>query len=119
MESDKPSTTALISAFGRAYHSTHDDPKIFDDYLADKLFTAEQHALFTDNLSRAYAFFDPEGAACTTTQAEALSGFMHNQSLPVTLSRARYVEEILQQAITQGVKQYVILGAGLDTFAFR
>lgn len=125
MDPTKPSTTALISAFGRAYHathdnhSTHDNPKIFDDYLAPQLFTAEQHALFTDNLSRAFAFFDPEGAARATSQAEALSGFMHNQSLPVTLSRARYVEDILQEAVTQGVKQYVILGAGLDTFAFR
>jgi methyltransferase (TIGR00027 family) len=123
MDPNKPSTTALISAFGRAYHSTHDNPKIFDDYLADQLFTNEQRALFTDNLSRAFAFFDPEGAARATTQAQALAGFMHNQSLPVTLSRARYVEEILQDAVTQGVhprvQQYVILGAGLDTFAFR
>lgn len=125
MDPNQPSTTALISAFGRAYHVTHDNhaapenPKIFDDYLAPKLFTAEQHALFSDNLSRAFAFFDPEGAARTTTQAEALAGFMHNQSLPVTLSRARYVEEILEAAIKGGVAQYVILGAGLDTFAFR
>jgi methyltransferase (TIGR00027 family) len=33
--------------------------------------------------------------------------------------RARYAEETLEKAILQGVKQYVILGAGLDTFAFR
>ena len=29
------------------------------------------------------------------------------------------MEEALEKAVRQGVKQYVILGAGLDTFAFR
>jgi methyltransferase (TIGR00027 family) len=33
--------------------------------------------------------------------------------------RAQYAEETLEKAVLQGVKQYVILGAGLDTFAFR
>jgi methyltransferase (TIGR00027 family) len=34
-------------------------------------------------------------------------------------SRARYAEDVLETSIKQGVKQYVILGAGMDTFAFR
>lgn len=29
------------------------------------------------------------------------------------------LEETLEKTVSQGVKQYVILGAGLDTFAFR
>jgi methyltransferase (TIGR00027 family) len=119
MNSQRPSTSALISAFGRAYHSTHAQDKIFDDFLADPLFTDAQRALFTDNLARAFAFFDPEGAARVTNQADALAGFMRNQSLPITLSRARYVEEVLEAETKNGVTQYVILGAGLDTFAFR
>lgn len=119
MESNTPSVTALISAFGRAYHATHAQEKIFDDYLADQLFTDEQRAFFSENLARSFAFFDPEGAACVASQEEALANFMRNQSLPITLSRARYVEEILEREIQNGVTQYVILGAGLDTFAFR
>lgn len=119
MEQNQPSVSALISAFGRAYHATHAQDKIFDDFLADRLFTDEQRALFTDNLSRAFAFFDPEGAARVQTQADALAGFMRSQSLPITLSRARYMEEILEREINNGITQYVILGAGLDTFAFR
>lgn len=119
MASSQPSATALISAYGRAYHATHAQEKIFDDYLADKLFTDEQRAFFADNLARAFAFFDPEGAADVTTPEEALARFMQNSSLPITLSRARYVEEILTREIEKGVTQYVILGAGLDTFAFR
>ena len=34
-------------------------------------------------------------------------------------SRAWYAEDALEKTVSQGVKQYVILGAGMDTFAFR
>ena len=33
--------------------------------------------------------------------------------------RSRYVEDQLAEAVAQGVTQYVVLGAGLDTFAYR
>jgi methyltransferase (TIGR00027 family) len=35
------------------------------------------------------------------------------------LVRARFIEDALSAALEQGVRQYVIVGAGLDTFAFR
>ena len=35
------------------------------------------------------------------------------------VARARYVEDLVAERATQGVAQYVILGAGLDTFAQR
>lgn len=34
-------------------------------------------------------------------------------------ARSRYAEDELARAVAQGVTQYVILGAGLDTFAYR
>jgi methyltransferase (TIGR00027 family) len=34
-------------------------------------------------------------------------------------ARSRYVEDRLADAVTNGVTQYVVLGAGLDTFAYR
>jgi len=33
--------------------------------------------------------------------------------------RSRYAEDCLAEAFTRGLRQYVILGAGLDTFAYR
>jgi methyltransferase (TIGR00027 family) len=36
-----------------------------------------------------------------------------------TVMRARYVEDQLGEAIRRGVSQYVILGAGLDSYAYR
>jgi methyltransferase (TIGR00027 family) len=38
---------------------------------------------------------------------------------PLVLGRARYNEDLLETAIRNGVTQYVIVGAGLDTFALR
>ena len=35
------------------------------------------------------------------------------------LCRAAYTEKVLKTAVLTGTKQYVILGAGMDTFAFR
>lgn len=35
------------------------------------------------------------------------------------VARSRYAEDQLARAVTQGVTQYVLLGAGLDTFALR
>lgn len=119
MDKNQVSTSARISAFGRAYHATHDEPKIFDDFLADQLFTEDERVMFSDNLARALQFFDPEHAAQCKSPEEALAGFMRAQSVPITLSRARYVEEVLEEETARGVTQYVILGAGLDTFAFR
>jgi methyltransferase (TIGR00027 family) len=60
-----------------------------------------------------------------------LSGFTEAQVLDMARSgalpsrsalgvlRTRYVEDRLQAARTRGVRQYVVLGAGLDTFALR
>ncbi len=35
------------------------------------------------------------------------------------LMRARYAERVLERAVERGVVQYVIIGAGMDSFAFR
>ena len=34
-------------------------------------------------------------------------------------ARSRYAEDELARAVAHGVRQYVVLGAGLDTFAYR
>jgi methyltransferase (TIGR00027 family) len=41
------------------------------------------------------------------------------QTINIVITRARYTEDILEKAVRQGAKQYIILGAGMDTFAFR
>ncbi|BCU81654.1 putative S-adenosyl-L-methionine-dependent methyltransferase YktD [Polycladomyces abyssicola] len=119
MEENQVSLTALISAYARAYHAMYDSPKIFNDFLAYHLFTDEEFTNMGRNLAGALKFFDPERAASCPDQETALAWVMRTQSTPITLSRARYTEDSLETAVKQGVQQYVILGAGMDTFAFR
>jgi methyltransferase (TIGR00027 family) len=118
MEVDQYSKTALVTAYIRAYHHEHDEPKVFDDALAPRLVTVagEQSGQFRliDSLQLAEpdlskAYFDP--AVALPWWVKVIAG--------AVLSRARYGEDCLEGAVKQGVRQYVILGAGMDTFAFR
>ncbi len=119
MNENRASITALVTAYCRAYHATHDSPRIFDDFLADRMFTEEERLTFDRNLAGLLKVIDPERAATKPDQAAAVACVMQTHSGPITLSRSRYAEDRLEQAIARGVQQYVILGAGLDTFAFR
>lgn len=50
---------------------------------------------------------------------EILKWITQVQLSPTSLARAAYCENVLFHEMLLGVKQYVILGAGLDTFCFR
>jgi methyltransferase (TIGR00027 family) len=111
--------TALITAYARAYHATHDSPKIFDDFLADQMYTPQEHVSFDQSLAGMLEQIDPDLAAAHPDQAAALACVMQTMHEPVTLSRSRFCEDRLEEAVSLGITQYVILGAGFDTFAFR
>jgi methyltransferase (TIGR00027 family) len=123
MTENQAGITALITAYARAYHATHDSPKIFDDFVADQMYTAQEHIEFDKNLAGTLQLIDPELAASQPDQATALAYVMQLHNAPITLSRSRYAEDCLEEAFRQGaqkgLEQYVILGAGFDTFAFR
>ncbi len=119
MAQNQAGITALITAYARAYHATHDNPKIFDDFLADQYYTAEEHTAFDGHLAKLVELVDPPFAASQPEPAAALARVMQLHNGPITLSRSRYTEDCLAEALRQGVRQYVILGAGFDTFAFR
>jgi methyltransferase (TIGR00027 family) len=121
MEANQVSKTAMGTAFMRAYHAACDHPKIFDDFLAQHLITAEELQIIEERHLAAFQRFDPAGAASCPDRASALACWMQSAGAPaIVFSRARYTEDILEAAVRQQeVKQYVILGAGLDTFALR
>lgn len=102
MEPDRASWTARLAAYARAYHYTHDSPRVFEDFLADTLITREDRETM-----------DKQWAPAVTDSEPRRPGGAH------MLGRARYNEDKLSHAIDKGVSQYVIVGAGLDTFALR
>lgn len=110
------SMTALISLFSRAYHAEHYDVKIFDDSLARVLLSDEEYRQISDAMSGGISFFNPDFQG---TDAEALRWVVDNQLSPSPLGRAAFAEQALQTAVSIGARQYLILGAGYDTFAYR
>ncbi|MFC4075945.1 class I SAM-dependent methyltransferase [Salinithrix halophila] len=120
MKENQVSLTAIMTAYLRAYHATNDAPKIFDDFLAERLIPEERRALIEQGFSHALLMNDSERNAASSDQTtNALPHLLQAMGLPHVLSRSRYTEDTLEQAVKQGVEQYVILGAGMDTFAFR
>ena len=100
MKSDLPSLTAYRTAMSRAAHQILDTPGLFDDPIAARIIGEEKSAgiLSAPDQYR-------------TASAAHLRAFL--------VARSKYAEDSLAEAIGRGVRQYVILGAGLDTFSFR
>ena len=96
METGKASKTALRVAIRRAAHQLIEKPRVLDDPIAVRL------------VGPGYAR-DMKRASHKVARDFRL--FM--------AARSRYVEDRLAEAVANGVTQYVILGAGLDTFAYR
>lgn len=97
----RPSHTAFRVALRRAAHQLLDSPLVFEDPLALPILGPEQEAALRAN----------PGQFERTKLAPYLRALL--------AVRSRVAEETLAQCMAAGTKQYVILGAGLDTFAFR
>jgi len=87
-------------ALSRAAHQLYDTPRILDDPIARRIIGAQGEEELRTQRHR----FD-------TRIARRLRAFL--------VARSRVAEEALAAAVARGVRQYVVLGAGLDTFAFR
>jgi methyltransferase (TIGR00027 family) len=113
MDEGRPSFTAIISAMIRAAHLAFDgEPKIFTDPLALALSGAENEAALKaslDNLGVAIA------ASAGVRRAEEAYRYLRT----IMTLRSRFTEDELDQAMQRGIAQYVILGAGLDSFVYR
>jgi methyltransferase (TIGR00027 family) len=119
VEKTNQSLTALVSCFARGYHAANSSQPVFNDHLAHSLLREDEKQLIAANWANAIAFFDQEKSEVLKTFAEKLDWVMNTQTIPQLVSRSRYAEDGLMSAVKRGIKQYVILGAGLDTFALR
>src|SRR5215471_18242656 len=92
-----PDDTAVRTALWRALHLEVDSPAhVFEDQVGLKLAAPDEGWRNRLDMS---AFTRPFRASI--------------------LARARFVEDLVVEQAARGVRQYVILGAGLDTFAQR
>jgi methyltransferase (TIGR00027 family) len=100
MKSAAPSRSALRVALRRAAHQVYDSPLVSDDPVAVPILGAT----YAEELRRTPVRADRPFSV-------ALRAFI--------VARSRYAEDNLHRAVAAGVRQYVLLGAGLDTFAYR
>jgi len=107
MKADEASRTSENTAALRAIHLLrHGEPKIFEDPYAIQLTSRRWQRIIGSRL------------LYWLVNRDLLYGWVH----PVIgdlVARARYAEEQLESAIHEGVSQYVLLGAGMDSFALR
>ena len=116
---NKASITALMSSFGRAFHAENEEHPVFGDFLAKELMTAEEYAAVQSYLLGGARFFEPEIDQAQQEPNALVRKLVNTHIAPSPLCRAAYTEKALKTAVLTGTKQYVILGAGMDTFAFR
>ncbi|CAN5716192.1 class I SAM-dependent methyltransferase [soil metagenome] len=96
----EPSRSALRVASLRAVHQLLDEPLVLYDPIALPLLGASTAAALRDD---PFALNDP--------MSRGLRGAL--------VARSRCVEDELSRCVTAGVRQYLVVGAGLDTFAYR
>lgn len=112
------STTAKLCSFARAFHSNYEKQKVFDDYLAFDLMGKEEYDEIGQLIEHEY---DAEAFdAGRTFSSAGIRPQLNTYISPIPLSRIAYAERELEMfSMQRGRCQYVICGAGMDTFAFR
>ncbi len=101
MERNKASLTAQRIALRRAAHQLLDKPPVFEDPFALRIIGKEAAADLRAHPDR--------------YETTRLSPFIR----AFAAARSRFAEDELARSVQRGTEQYVILGAGLDTFACR
>jgi methyltransferase (TIGR00027 family) len=94
-----PGHTATLAAVGRAIHAEGERP------------------LVADHLALGLA---GEPGATLMAQLKSQLPEASRQSFGLAFAiRTRFVEDAVEAAVHEGIRQYVMLGAGLDSFAYR
>lgn len=96
----EPSRTALRVATLRAVHQLLDEPVVLDDPVALQILGPKAEAELRED---PFQYNDPISRGLRAA----------------VVVRSRFAEEEVARAVADGVRQYVVLGAGLDTFAYR
>lgn len=99
MDAQKASITALVCGFTRAYHAKNDTPKIFDDNWAECLLSPEEYAFMEESVTGLLNLFEPETAG-KVDEVTARRLVMQKYNSSTVLSRARFIEDCLEKAIS-------------------
>lgn len=114
MREATPSSTALAVSLIRAAHSRAAQLPLIDDPWGERLIPEKIIAAIGRSLLGAPASDRDEIASADLDALLLASPAYANVVL-----RSRYTEDALQQAVANGISQYVLIGAGMDSYALR
>jgi len=114
LDDHRESITSKLCAFARAWHSNKARDQIFDDYLAYDFMGIDEYQEIYELIQRGFQ----EGGKLNPP--EYVDHIVNEYLSPIPLSRADFCEKRLESYTKEhGEIQYVILGAGNDTYSFR
>ena len=118
MIESSPSRTALATSLMRALHSRRDPSPLLDDPWGDRLVPQSERDRFCQ---RILARMDAEAQAAALRSPGSILDdfFLTNVAYLGVVIRSRYTEDALREATERGTRQYVLIGAGFDSFALR
>jgi methyltransferase (TIGR00027 family) len=117
MEKLAASRTALATSLMRAAHSRLDPHPLIQDPWGDRLVPESAREVIRRSAvspPESDGLKDPLDAVDVVDRT-----LLRSQSYPNVITRTRYAEDALEAAIRKGVAQYVLIGAGFDSFALR
>jgi methyltransferase (TIGR00027 family) len=120
MNPSQASRTALATSLMRALHSRSDPAPLLDDPWGDRLVPEPVRAAFRERaLGRLDAATASSSSSSLQPEAALDAGLRANAAYPDVILRSRYTEDALKDAVNRGIRQYVIVGAGFDSFVCR
>ena len=118
MDEFTASRTALATSLMRAAHTRLDPDPLIDDSWGDRLVPESVREMIRnaalgrmDPTARLRAMAAPDGIVDASLR--------RSPAYANVITRTRYTEDALQAAVGAGVRQYVLVGAGFDSFILR
>ena len=118
MNPQTASRTALATSLMRALHGRIDPRPILDDPWGDRLMPGAARM----QVYQAIRNVRPELPATpdVATMQRAIDGALRaNSAYANVILRSRFTEDALRRAMARGIRQYVLVGAGFDSYALR
>lgn len=113
------SRTALAAALMRAIHTRLDRPRVIDDAWGDRLVSDHEKAELAQRI-RGEASPEARARLDQLADRDVIDAVLRRHpSYGGVVLRTRWAEDALPGAVAHGARQYLLLGAGLDSFCVR
>jgi methyltransferase (TIGR00027 family) len=120
MHEGAASRTAVSAALMRAAHSRRDHPRLIDDPWADRLVSAAEKTTLWQRVMDGASADTKRRLERLSSEQDVIDAAMRaHPTYGGVIIRTRYAEDALERAVAAGARQYVVIGAGLDSFIVR